>query len=71
MLGMGVGLGKRQRRFYYLAILVLAVTIILTFTDEFGLLDLLTLIMDGVLLGLLIATRAAYRIEVSEPGGKG
>ena len=56
MLGMGVGLGKRQKRFYYLAILVLAVNIILTFTDEFGLLDFATLIIDGVLLELLIAS---------------
>jgi len=60
MLWAGVGLGKQQKRFYYLAILVLAVNILLTVTDQFGIFDFITLMMDAVLLGLLIATRKRY-----------
>ena len=60
MLWAGVGIGKQQKRFFYLAVAVLAINIILTVTDQFGLLDLITLIFDLVLLGLLIATRKRY-----------
>ena len=47
-------LGKRQKRFYLFALTVLLVNIILTFTDQFGMADLVTLIIDLVILGLLI-----------------
>jgi lysylphosphatidylglycerol synthetase-like protein (DUF2156 family) len=57
MLLCGVGLGKHQKRFFYLALVVLAVNIVLTVTDEFGIFDLITLLIDLALLGLLIATR--------------
>jgi len=60
MLWAGVGIGKRQKRFFYFAVAVLAINIILTVTDQFGLLDLITLMFDLVLLGLLIATRKRY-----------
>jgi hypothetical protein len=51
------GLGARRRVFYWLALAVLGVNIILTFTDQFGLLDLVTLLVDLVILGLLIYAR--------------
>jgi len=60
MLWVGGGLGKQQRRFYYLALVVLAVNIILTVTDQFGLFDLIILVFDAVLFALLVATRAGY-----------
>jgi hypothetical protein len=60
MLVCGVGLGTRQRRFYFLALAVLAVNLILTVTDQFGLLDLLTLLLDVALLGLLVWDRKSY-----------
>jgi hypothetical protein len=60
MLGAGLGLGRRRRWLYTLALLVLAVNIILTVTDRFGIFDLITLIIDVALLGLLIATRKLY-----------
>lgn len=60
MLLAGWGIGKRQKRFYYLGIAVLAVNIVLTVTDEFGLFDLITLCIDVILLVLLIATRSRY-----------
>lgn len=56
MLISGLGLGKLQKRFFYLALAVLIVTIILTVTDEFGIWDLITLLLDGILLGLLMVT---------------
>ena len=51
----GFGLGK-WRGFYYLALAVLLVNIVLTFTDQVGLLDILTFVLDLALLVLLIAT---------------
>ena len=60
MLLSGAGLGKRQKRWYYFALAVLIVNIILTVTDEFGFFDLVTLVIDLVLLGFLIATRQRY-----------
>ncbi len=56
----GIGLGTQRRGFYYLALAVLLVNIVLTFTDQVGVLDFLTLALDLALLGLLIATRKRY-----------
>jgi lysylphosphatidylglycerol synthetase-like protein (DUF2156 family) len=60
MLWASRGIGRQQKRFYYLALAVLAVNIVLTVTDQFGALDLITLVMDVVLFALLIATRGEY-----------
>ena len=60
MLLAGIGLGTRRRLFFYFGIVVLAVNIILTFTDQFGVFDCVTLVLDVILLGLLIATRSQY-----------
>jgi hypothetical protein len=60
MLLAGIGIGKPNRLFFIFALAVLALNIILTFTDEFGILDLLTLLMDLVLLALLIVVRKWY-----------
>ena len=60
MLWSGVGIGRQQKWFYYLAIAVLIVNIVLTVTDQFGALDLITLVIDLALFGLLIATRRRY-----------
>jgi hypothetical protein len=61
MLAAGLGLGRRPRLFYHFGIAVLAINILLTITDEFGMLDFITLMIDVALLGLLIATRSQYR----------
>ena len=60
MLLNGWGIGKQQKWFYYLALAVLAVNILLTFTDEFGPFDFITLVIDLVLLGLLIVIRKRW-----------
>ena len=56
----GWGLAKQKKGFFYLAIAVLAGNILLSVTDEFGLFDLIVLLIDLVLLVLVIATRARY-----------
>ena len=60
MLICGWGIGRGQKGFYYLAFAVVIVNIVLTFTDQFGLLDLITVIVDFVLLGFLIAARKRF-----------
>ena len=50
----GWGIGSGQKRFLYLALAVLGVNIMLTFTDQVGALDVATLAIDVILLGLLI-----------------
>lgn len=60
MIFSGWGIGRTQKGLYFLAIAVLIVNIILTITDEFGILDLVTLIIDLVLLGILLAIRNQY-----------
>jgi len=62
MLVCGVSLGKQHRRSFYLALVVLVVNIILTVTDQFGLVDFITLVIDLVLLGILIADRRSYSL---------
>lgn len=50
----GWGVGTGRRRYLYLALAVLGINILLTFTDQVGALDLATLAIDVILLGLLI-----------------
>jgi len=50
----GWGIGTRHNGFLYLALVVMGVNILLTFTDQVGALDLATLAIDVILLGLLI-----------------
>ena len=50
--GWGIGTGKKG--YLYLALVVLGVNIVLTFTDQVGALDIATLAIDVILLGLLV-----------------
>jgi hypothetical protein len=74
LIWIGWGIGKGQRLFYYFGLLVLAGNIFLTLTDEFGIFDLVTLIINASLLALLIVTRSKYltnlRSEVESPPAK-
>jgi len=60
LIWIGWGIGKGNYLYYYFGLLMLAGNIFLTFTDEFGFFDLMTLIINIALLALLIATRAKY-----------
>ena len=53
-------LGRRKKIFYYFAIAVSVLTILLTFTDQVGLADIIGLVMAAVPLVLLIAARRWY-----------
>lgn len=53
-------LGRRKKIFYYFAIAVSVVTILLTFTDQVGLADLIGLALAVAPLVLLIAARRWY-----------
>jgi hypothetical protein len=50
MLWSGIILGKHKKWLDVLALIILLVNIVLTFTDEFGALDLITLVIDLELL---------------------
>jgi len=54
------GLGRGSKLYFYFGILLVAGNIFLTFTDEFGVLDLLTLIINVLLLLLLIAGHSRF-----------
>ena len=54
----GLLLGRPHKLWHLFALAVLLVNIVLTFPDEFGLFDLLTLIVDLVILGLLLVRPA-------------
>ncbi len=56
----GLGLSKPNRLSWLFAMAVLAVNIVLTFTDEVGALDLITAALDIIIVGLLIATRKQF-----------
>lgn len=60
LLFLGWGIGRQNRIFFSMGILVLGANILLTVTDEFGTFDLITLILNLVLLVLLIVTRSRY-----------
>jgi hypothetical protein len=54
------GIGRRQRAYYYLALAVILANILLTITDEFGLFDLIVLLLNLAILFLLLAGRSNY-----------
>lgn len=60
MLLAGIVIGWPRRLFYLFALAVLGVNIVLTFTDQVGIWDVLTLLVDLALVGLLIAGRNWY-----------
>lgn len=51
-----------QKRWFWLGTAVLLINIILTFTDQVGLFDLLTLLLDVIILSLLIANRDWFEL---------
>jgi predicted membrane channel-forming protein YqfA (hemolysin III family) len=60
LMGLWLFLRRRSRLAYYLALGLLAVISLLTITDEFGLSDLIVLIITVAPLMLLIKDRAWY-----------
>ena len=58
----GIVLARQNSWIYFFSLGVLLVNIVLTFTDQFGVFDFITLLLDALLLGLLIGTRSHYRM---------
>ena len=56
----GALLGRRRLLFYLFALAVLAVNIVLTFTDQVGAFDWITFALDLVLLGILLVARKQF-----------
>ncbi len=65
-------LGKPRALWYWAAVVVVAVNVLLSVTDEFGLLDLAVLLVDGVLLVLLLAARSRFLpVKAKQSDGEG
>jgi hypothetical protein len=60
MLAAGMWLGRGRRAAYAFALAVLGANILLTFTDQFGIFDFITLVVDVVLVVLLAAEAAHF-----------
>ena len=56
----GLWLGRQSKWAYFLALAVLLVNILLTFTDQVGFYDIVTVLLDLVTLGLLLYDRKSY-----------
>jgi hypothetical protein len=60
LIWIGWRIGKGLKLYYYFGILVLSGNIFLTLTDEFGVFDLIVLVIAVGLFILLIVTRSKY-----------
>jgi hypothetical protein len=60
LVGTAFFLGKRNRLAFYFGLVILAIIAILSVTDEFGLLDLFSLLISLIPLGLMLRDRAWY-----------
>ena len=56
----GLWLGKPGKASFFFALAVLAINIVLTFTDQFGWLDFGTFVVDATIFGLLLAARRYF-----------
>ena len=56
----GWGIGRGNRLYFYFGLLLLAVNVFFTFTDQFGAFDLLILIINIVLMILLVAGHSKF-----------
>ena len=56
----GLWLGRQSKWAYFLALAILLVNILLTFTDQVGFYDIVTVLLDFVTLGLLFYDRKSY-----------
>ena len=61
LLTLGVGLWQQKKWFFRLSLVYLALNIILTITDQFGLTDLIYLLFTAVLLVFLVLTGSKYQ----------
>ena len=62
MLWLGVTIVRAQNNIFFLAILYMALNLVLTITDQFGWMDVLILLLNLIVLGLLFVTRQQLRM---------
>jgi hypothetical protein len=60
MLVAGLWLGRQSRWAFIFALALLLVNILLTFTDQVGFFDIITALLDLLLLGLLLFNRKSF-----------
>ncbi|MDX1435650.1 MAG: hypothetical protein R3335_02490 [Anaerolineales bacterium] len=58
--GAGLGLKRAQQRYLYFALAILALNLFLSITDEFGLFDLATVILNLATIILILASRKYF-----------
>ncbi|MEA3440642.1 MAG: hypothetical protein U9R58_10200 [Chloroflexota bacterium] len=58
LIWVGWSIGRMDQRFFFIGLIVLGLTIILTVTDEFGVFDLIILVLNVVTFALLIMARS-------------
>lgn len=56
----GWGLGRRRIFFWLLGVALIGLNFVLTLTDQFGVMDLIVLVLNGALLVLLVLIRGTY-----------
>jgi hypothetical protein len=56
----GIWLGRQSKWAFFLALAVLTVNILLTFTDQVGFFDIATAMLDFLIIGLLFYDRKDY-----------
>ena len=57
---LGVGINRFRKLFFWLGLIAVGVNIFLTFTDQFGLWDMITLLIDLSLFGVLVLNWKHY-----------
>lgn len=60
LIGIGAGLNRFRKLFYWVGVIVVGVNILLTFTDQFGFFDFATLLIILAIFILLVANRKYY-----------
>jgi hypothetical protein len=63
LLGLGIGIGTRKKFYYYAALVMIALSVILPIFDDFGLADLLAVIPAAVTLIYLIYNRISILLK--------
>jgi hypothetical protein len=67
--GIALLLSRRSRPAFFFAISLLAIIVVLSITDQVGLVDLVALAVSAVPLGLLLKDRAWYLRSTNAAGG--
>ena len=62
-LGVAWGVGRGSRLLFWLGLVQVTVNLVLSVTDQIGLLDLVVLLLNAVLVGLMFARRKQFGVK--------